>query len=171
MKNYKIFIIAIVLISLGACKKYEEGPSFTLLSPSKRITGTWDLKETAINDSIINLNDIPSLLGSDTSLNSTGLDFDFGEIKINKINLIFEKDGEGEFAFNVSVMFYPFSWSEKLEWNFDEEKDNVSITMQEETQEFRIIKLTKKELWLLKTEEIENRIETLSFKFDKVPKN
>lgn len=39
MKNWIIYII--LIFSFSTCKKYEQGPGFSLLSKRKRVIGTW----------------------------------------------------------------------------------------------------------------------------------
>lgn len=51
MKNtVKIFAFALVAIVVTACSKYEEGPSFTLLSKRARMENTWVLTSYTLND-------------------------------------------------------------------------------------------------------------------------
>jgi len=45
MKALKIILIACIVSFLGACKKYEDGPFFSLRSKNNRLKGTWELVE------------------------------------------------------------------------------------------------------------------------------
>ncbi len=100
--------VLLVLVIFSSCNKYEEGPSFTLLSATKRITGTWELKETLVNDTLVTLNDFTSMLG-DMDLDSLtgGIPIDPSTLTITDIKTTFEKDGDGNFYFAVSVMGFP----------------------------------------------------------------
>ncbi len=42
-KRLHIVLIALVAILVSNCKKYEEGPAFTLLTKKARISNTWEL--------------------------------------------------------------------------------------------------------------------------------
>ncbi|HNW99614.1 MAG TPA: hypothetical protein PKK00_14505 [Bacteroidales bacterium] len=48
MKKLLIILIAITALAEG-CKKYEEGPCFSLRSAKKRMTGTWKIDKFYIN--------------------------------------------------------------------------------------------------------------------------
>jgi hypothetical protein len=68
----KIVLISIIALALAttfsACTTYEEGPSFSLLSPSMRIKGTWDQTAIYINEQLEEGNDI----GIEFTFNSDG---------------------------------------------------------------------------------------------------
>jgi hypothetical protein len=172
MKTKQIFIIASIIFAISlvfsACNKYEEGPSFTLLSATKRIEGTWVLTETKVNDTVLNLNDIMSLLANmETDSLSEDIPFDLSTVTINSIKATFDKDGTGNFKFNVSAMGLPFTQTEEITWAFDDEKENVAIVIMEETQSFEILRLTKKELWIRRVETTDGVTTTLIMKMEK----
>ena len=62
-KFLTVVLIALFSISsvLTSCGKYEEGPSFTLLTKKMRVTGEWTL--TAVNN-----DEVDALLGVETIL-------------------------------------------------------------------------------------------------------
>ncbi|PLX05914.1 MAG: hypothetical protein C0596_15555 [Marinilabiliales bacterium] len=160
MKNFKrITTVLVVLFSITAgitfnsCNKYEEGPSFSLLSATKRITGTWELTETLLNDEVVDVNDMLDMFGEmpmDTSMSE--FEFDISEITVNSVMLTFEKSGAGNLAVSISYMMFPFTQNESMTWTFDDDKENVSITVMGDVQTFEIIRLTNKELWLRRVE-------------------
>ena len=167
--NFKLLIpiVFVLLTTLMACNKYEEGPSFSLLSVNKRITGTWELKETLVNDQVMNLNDMLAALGNMDMDTITGFDIDLSQITVNSIKTTFQKDGSGNFYFAVSVMGFPFSQTQAITWKFDSEKENVIITIESEDQEFEIIRLTNKELWLKRTETIDGQVTVTEMRLEK----
>lgn len=176
MKSYKnisislIFVLALSFtgIFFNSCNKYEEGPSISLLSATKRITGTWLLKETVLNDTVINLNDLSSLL-SGIDLDSLIGDFPFAidDIQISAIKLTFEKDGGGNFLILANLGFLESPISENITWKFDDDKENIDITLFEDDLTFEIVMLTKKELWIRKTETAGGLTSVLLMKLDK----
>lgn len=145
-------VIGVVLFS--ACNKYEEGPSFSLLSATKRITGTWKLTETRLNDSLVDLMDIGALLGGDVSLDSLmgDIQIDPTEISIKEIKITFEKGGNGNIGINLLVVGFPYNHVENITWKFDAEKENVDVTIMNDLQTFKILRLSNKDLWLLRSE-------------------
>lgn len=145
-------IIGVVLFS--ACNKYEEGPSFSLLSATKRITGTWLLTETILNDTAVDLMNLGALLGDDVSLDSLmgDIQIDPSQVSINSVKIIFEKDGDGNMAINLKILAFPYNHIEYIKWKFDADKENVDITIMDDLQSFKILRLTNKDLWLLRTE-------------------
>ncbi|MBP7464423.1 MAG: hypothetical protein KA793_08810 [Bacteroidales bacterium] len=171
MKIKVVLLTIAAALMLSSCTTYDEGPSFTLISAMQRITGTWVLEETRVNDTVVDLNDMAAMLG-DVDLDSLtgGFQIDPTQISVTKVNLTFEKDGDGNFYFAVSVMSFPFSRTEFITWSFDDEKQNVSITALEETRDYEIVKLTKTELWLRYTETTDGETTTLFMKFEKEDK-
>ncbi len=176
MKSYKnisislIFVLALSFIGIffNSCNKYEEGPSISLVSATKRITGTWLLKETMLNDTVINLNDLTSLLG-DMDLDSLAGDspIPLGDVQVTEVKVTFEKDGDGNFYFALDLGFFPITRTEYITWKFDDEKENIDVTLLEDVHTFKIVMLTKKELWLRRTETTDGATSVLLMKLDK----
>lgn len=44
MKNKSIWITLVVVLLFGGCKKYEDGPYFTLRSKTNRLSGDWQFE-------------------------------------------------------------------------------------------------------------------------------
>jgi hypothetical protein len=128
-------IFAATTMILSSCAKYEEGPSFTLLTKKARIVGTWTLTEVTVNGTVEDL-----------------------EGMIIKSTL--EKDGTG----SMSMTWSGFTFTSDLEWEFDEEKEHlrtrskdVDETEFSEWEEGEIIRLTNSEFWV-RTVETENSV-------------
>jgi len=176
MKSYKnisislIFVLALSFtgIFFNSCSKYEEGPSISLISAMKKITGTWTLEETMLNDTIINLNDLTSLLG-DINLDSLTGDspISIDDIQVSEVKVTFEKDGDGNFFFALDIGFFPISRTEYITWEFDDDKENIDVTLLEDVHTFEIVMLTKKELWLRRTETTGGVTSVLLMKLEK----
>jgi len=45
-----LLFITLILITLDGCKKYEEGPSFSLRSSKQRLSGEWDVTSFTVNN-------------------------------------------------------------------------------------------------------------------------
>lgn len=128
-------IFAATALILSSCGKYEEGPSFSLLSKTARITGIWTVAEVTVNG------DVQDLQG--TVIKST-----------------LEKDGTGTMA----ITWNGFTITSDLEWEFDAEKENLRTRTKDagetefgEWEEGEIIRLTNSECWI-RTVETENSI-------------
>lgn len=51
-------ISILVILTIGACKKYEEGPAISLRSKEKRLCQTWKLVSWTENGDIVDMGDI-----------------------------------------------------------------------------------------------------------------
>jgi len=133
-----IFSFCLIILFLTACRKYENGAAFTVLTKTKRITKDWVLNAVATNNSSGGLTDI--------------LD------QYPTMRLRVRKD-------SVIVLFAPIT--EKLygNWEFSESKEaflwtvdhNPATVIDAATEtdmtydslgRFDIERLTNKELWL-----------------------
>jgi hypothetical protein len=47
---YAILVSTLILIGLNGCKKYEEGPNFSLRSTKQRVSGEWDITSYTVNN-------------------------------------------------------------------------------------------------------------------------
>ncbi len=169
-KNVLLIASAVMAISIvfSSCNKYEEGPAFTILSATKRIEGTWLLTETRVNDTIVNLNDLTSMLGNvDMDSITGGLPIDISQITVTAVKVTFEKDGDGNFYFAINAGFFPVTRTEYITWVFDDAKENIDVTIQSEIQSFEIIRLTNKELWLRRIETLDGLTTTTILKCEK----
>jgi hypothetical protein len=93
-----IFALAIaIMLNISSCKKYEEGPGFSLKSKIARLTGEWEVVE-------IDKIDIPA---------------------DEKIILEFEKDGDFKFAYEY--YYNSYSYKGNWEWASDKESLNIDM--------------------------------------------
>ena len=49
LKQITFFLIAIVFITIAACKKYPDGPSFSLYTKQQRLCNGWDVFSFTVN--------------------------------------------------------------------------------------------------------------------------
>lgn len=97
MKKFSYFIL--LLLFIASCKRYEEGPDFTLRAIYNRIKGVWIPSKVLINNiDSVNFNTIKSIefiLCNDESICVPIWDeiYDFGQSKTCYINMLNPNDG------------------------------------------------------------------------------
>jgi hypothetical protein len=127
-----IFALTIVMAALfvfNSCGKYEEGPSFSLLTKKARITGIWKFDKMYENGVEITLSD---------------------DMKNTTIELM--KDGTGKYT----VVFGGLEMNVDVEWEFSDDKMQLKQRMKDfmdptqwgEWEESDILRLTNKECWM-----------------------
>ncbi|MEX0966719.1 MAG: lipocalin family protein [Bacteroidia bacterium] len=116
---------AAILFNLQACKKYEDGPGFTLRTPEGRLEGEWELTKVDSN----------SLLGF-----------------FDGVVVEFEKDGDLDITLTYLYTYYgysiPYSYTYSGDWEFEDDKETLVLEIEGEEMEWEILKLTKDELWV-----------------------
>ena len=119
--------VTALTVSMSSCKKYEDGPAFSLLTKKARICNTWVLEQY--------------LVGTDDQTTAflafAGNDY---QVEINK-------DGSYKVTTNGNALTGT--------WDLGEDKDDVTFTQTSPTASTttaRIQKLKSKELWLRETE-------------------
>ncbi|PLX03120.1 MAG: hypothetical protein C0594_10945 [Marinilabiliales bacterium] len=149
--NRKVLSISAILLGiiliLGSCSKYEEGPAFSLRTKKARLAGDWQIEKMFVDGEEVDLTPDTDSLGF-----SLGLDV---------ITFTFEKDGSGEISLNVMG----FSLDMPYDWEFGDSKETLIITMSStdgmsldmgggdssmipDNTEMTILRLTNDELWL-----------------------
>lgn len=121
----KIFSISLLTLALAlafsACTTYEEGPSFSLLTPDMRIKGTWNQTELYIEDDL-----------QDNTF---------------QVEFTFESDGTG----TRTTTLGSGSTTVDIVWQFNEEKTILMTkeTDAAEYDEATILRLTSSEMWIV----------------------
>lgn len=119
-KNLLIAAALVTVLNFQSCKKYDDGPSFSLRSVKNRLAGEWEV------------------------VDAQGLDLD-GDITFE-----FEKNGDFKFTYGYDYpdgSTYTYSYSGG--WEFEDGKKTIEITLNGETpSEFEIKRLTNKEFWI-----------------------
>jgi hypothetical protein len=167
MKRFAIIltVVAVTAMLFSSCGKYDEGPSFSLLTKKARIVGEWKVDEMYINDTLVNFEDLYSELFALTGMN------------VSNISLVtnLEKDGTGVSSIKYTVLGINGSQDTNLKWEFDDEKENLRIQRQDpETQVWgdwensEILRLTKSECWIKNTETDDSGTYTIMFKMTKI---
>ena len=114
-------------IGLTACGKYEDGPNFSLLTKTQRLTGDWEVTKFQNEEG--------------TNLINLGYDID----------LEFDKDGDFKFSSEYNITQYGYTYSgantAEGEWEFSDNKEEIELDYDDGTsEEWEITRLTNKEL-------------------------
>jgi hypothetical protein len=131
MKKISLFLMAVAMVSLWSCGKYEEGPMFSLRSKTGRIAGTW------VYDKILQ-NDVD--VTSQSTANST-------------YEMTIERDGTYKTVYSYSVLGQSFNGEDTGTWEFG---DNETISYTSDNgggaNSTTIIRLTSSEFWTRETD-------------------
>lgn len=127
MKSILRIALALTLIFTltTGCKKYVDGPAFSLLTKKSRLCGDWKIQTVTVN-------------GTDVTAITTAL------LGAN-YTVDIEKDGKYRIFGAVA---------DDGTWKFGEDKDDVYFTSSKAgsvEQAYRILRLKSKELWLRQT--------------------
>jgi putative alpha-1,2-mannosidase len=123
-KSFSSFVLfSLILLFVSSCGKYEEGPTFTLLSKKARMVGTWELISSTSNGNPVDLTQISA-------------------------KYIISKDGTYAFSSSISLFGIPVPLSEFGKWEFSEDKLQLLLTPDNSTNvnAVTILKLKNKEL-------------------------
>lgn len=152
MKNTVSFLISIILVTLlfSGCKKYDEGPKFSLRSVKNRLTnGDWELEKLTVAG--IDSTDEYSLIEFNLQIDaSEGLDsknytFDLSYtyqgqlVKVTNGDIDFQKEGD-VIIFKPYYDYYTTYYYSPIFYEYDTTTNNEI--------EWDIEKLTNKEFWL-----------------------
>jgi hypothetical protein len=134
MKNkFAVLLLAVALIgtSLSSCGKYEEGPAFSLLTKKARLTGVWDEKEEVDSD---------------------------GTVYTDNSSATIEFTKSGSYILSDPGS----SLSLTGEWEFTSNKEKLRVSYEfggTQIEEFTILRLTNKELWVKDNDNYQYRYE------------
>jgi hypothetical protein len=115
------------VVGFSGCKKYEDGPYFSLLTKKQRLTGDWEVKK---------------LMSEGDNVIGNGVD----------VEMEFDKDGDFEISTQVTYtgyygQIYSYSNTVKGEWEFSNNKEEIELDFDDGSyQEIEITRLTNKEL-------------------------
>ena len=124
MKKLLLITASLMLLFVAGCKKYPEGPSFSLLTKKSRLCGEWKLKETVSNGT--------------TTTNSTP----------DAITLTIKKDGTYTYSYTIAGT----TGTSTGKWEFASSKEHIKWTTTNSngstsSSEDQITKLESKEIW------------------------
>ncbi len=138
----KIICIIIILTSIITCKKYDEGPAFSLRTKKQRLSRTWQYQTYFEN-----------------GVDKTATQASFYQNYIIGLG----KDG----SYSVDYIAYgqvPFN--EVGIWEFDDEKEKIIFTRQFPAGnpfEWKIKRLKRRELWVEENDTVNNLLRLHQF--------
>lgn len=130
------FIVTIVFsVTFFSCKKYPDGPSFSLRTKTERLSNTWKIESYKFN-------------GAD----STAFVKNY---LLNNYILDIKKNGNYSINYNLIIVFLSFPMNETGKWVFSGDKKNVIFTKESgnttaavgSNSSWEILRLKEKELW------------------------
>ena len=170
MKNIILSFICLIAF-VSSCSKYDDGPAFSLLTKTQRVTGTWTLTKVIVNGEEISPDDTYTYTGNYTCYSPTGgwteHTYDLIESDSYEITWEFEKDGDFshlEYSTSNFQTLDSFSCvnyqayisnnitnstnSTYADWEFSSDKLELEIDYGGTSQDFEIARLTNKEMTL-----------------------
>jgi hypothetical protein len=111
----------LIVVFMASCNRFEDGPSFSLMSAKARLTGDWEVIDFVGPESEYFIDEL-----------SGGLQF----------FLEFEKNGEGQFGYGDDG----YQYSNSMDWELDENELTLTFSNTSEGQTWEIQRLTNKEL-------------------------
>jgi hypothetical protein len=124
-KLIKLSLIAALglVVAFAGCKKYEDGPAFSLASAKSRVVNEWKMEKVIEN-------------GVDVTSAYAALSPGF--------SIEFKKDN------TYAISYFGFTLSTAGKWDFDSNKENLLMTPTGSTtaETNKILRLTSKEMWL-----------------------
>jgi uncharacterized lipoprotein YehR (DUF1307 family) len=126
----KLFSLTIALgliFAISSCKKYDEGPGFSLRSKAERVANTWKFDKVTEAD------------GDDVTSSYTGW------------TMVLDKDG----GMTMNYVFLSIPYSDEGTWAFASDNEEIHLTYTNALleslwpKEFTIKKLKEKEFWVV----------------------
>ncbi len=114
----------VTMLNFSSCKKYEDGPSFSLKSKKGRLAGEWEVVKLETSN------------GEDYLSGGRDMEFEF------------DKDGDFKMKYTYSYGGDSYSYTYKGEWEFSSDKEELELDFDGGgTIECEIKRLTNKEFW------------------------
>jgi hypothetical protein len=129
-----VAFLALTMVIVSSCSKYEEGSKFTLLSAKARVTGDWKMTEITVNG---------------TSQDLTGTTF---EISINK-------DETYTVTNTYSFGGTNYTTTDNGTWKFNDDKTELIITDSDADVTINTIVMLKNKMMKLK--EVDGAVTTI----------
>ena len=138
---------AVTVLNFNSCKKYDDGPAFSLMSKKGRLTGEWE---------VVKINgQNPEEYFSSSNYGFYGSNYPT-IVTANNVDLVWEFEDDGDFSQSISgtinVSYYGYSTSVPLnnnysgEWDWESNKEKIEIEINGTSEDFEIKKLTNTEL-------------------------
>jgi hypothetical protein len=136
-KNLLLVATVVTILNFQSCKKYDDGPGFSLRSVTKRLTGEWEVTDIQGQGNID------------------------GEIIYE-----FDKDGDFKITQDINYSNYGYSYNysntENGEWSFEDGKRTIELDFDNGgSEEFDINRLTNSEFWFETEDNVEFELEKI----------
>lgn len=127
MKTKKILlsVLSIAVLSVTACKKYQEGPVISLHSKTERVANNWKVGQALDK-------------GNDVTSSYTKYDLDLA------------KNGSASLTAKYKFLGSDYAFTTKGTWVFVSNKDKISFDFDNNDADgvYQILKLKENEMWL-----------------------
>ena len=123
--NMRALLISLILVITfsPSCKKYDEGPSLSLLSKKQRLTGKWEVASNFLNGKELQL--------------------------VNKTDINFNKNN----TFSTNILIGTNTFNNNGNWEFSEDKESLLLTYSASmTETWAIRRLSNKQLFIEMTQ-------------------
>lgn len=134
----KIALLAVLLTTIVSCKKYPEGPSFSLISRSERLANTWKIAKV-LEDGVDKTSDYQSAFKDYAAT----------------------VDKAGTYSLSYKILGL-LSYSENGNWSFNDDQSMVTFdptSNNNSNWDVKILKLKEDELWFLDEDNNGKKIE------------
>jgi len=127
MKKTFFCTVALITLSITACKKYPDGPTVSLISKTERVANNWKVAQAIDN-------------GKDVTSS------------YNKYELTTTKSGGAELSAKFDIFGATFDYSTKGTWAFTNNNEKISFDFENDNADgvYRVLKLMSDEMWLKK---------------------
>lgn len=121
----RLLLALLVGSALTGCKKYDDGPTFSLRSREERIANNWRI-ERAMEGG----NDVTSAF--------------------EQYDLRLTKDGDASLTATYTVFGTDFSFTTNGTWSFENKDEDLRLDFEDDGADevYQILRLKEKELWL-----------------------
>ena len=170
MKNIILSFICLIAF-VSSCSKYDDGPAFSLLTKTQRVTGIWDLKKMIVNGEEENPNITDTYNGTypcwDTAWVVTDYPYNLISTESTLTTWEFEKDGDFSLLdyntgtwqtldsfscvdYQAYISDFDTSYVDSYysDWEFSSNKEEIEIDLGLGLWDFEISRLTNKEMTL-----------------------
>ena len=124
-KILKTAVLALSTLLIFSCEKYENGPAISLIPRNERIANTWVIEKAIQNDE-----DVTS--------------------QYDQYEVYYTSDGDSELSAEYTAFGVEFQTETQGTWSLTNNDEDLVVDYQDdsEDEEYQILKLTSKELWL-----------------------
>lgn len=116
MKQTIIYILFSVTIIFVGCGKYDEGPKFSLLTKTQRLTGEWEHEKVLVNGEIYEYED--KMIRETVEFRKDKSYYSSEKILLPDVDML---------MYGIEQYGY-FTITYSGEWNFDSKKENVLLS-------------------------------------------